>query len=117
MSALPDQKARASALLADLEAAIMALDPAAQLELRQAVARLDEAIVSRALLAALGHLRASDQEYGLAAAASVLGRSERWLRAHRRELRIGYRLAGAGPWRFTQRELDRVRESAIRRHR
>ena len=54
------------------------------------------------------------KEYGLAEAAAVLGRSERWLRGHRRALRIGYQLGGRGPWRFTQRELDRVLESARR---
>jgi hypothetical protein len=52
------------------------------------------------------------KEYGLAEAAAVLGRSERWLRGRRRQLRIGYQLGGRGPWRFAQRELDRVRESA-----
>ncbi len=39
----------------------------------------------------------------------------RRLRGRRRQLRIGYQLGEHGPWRFSQRELDRIRESARRR--
>jgi hypothetical protein len=112
-----DPKANAARLLEALEVAVATLAPEVLLELRPAVARIGEAIVSRALGAALGQAKASEQEYGLKAAAGVLGRSERWLRAHRRELRLGYQLNGGGPWRFTQRELDRVMESARTRRR
>ena len=110
-------KARAAKLIQELEAAVAVLEPTELLEIRPAVARVSETIVSRALGAALGLAKAAEQEFGLKAAAAVLGRSERWLRGHRRALRIGYQLDGAGPWRFTQRELDRVREAAARRRR
>lgn len=109
-----EARARATALLGELEATVEQLEPAAQLEVRAGVVRVGEAILSRALGAAAGQRQASEQEYGLAAAAGVLGRSERWLRAHRAGLRIGYRI-GTGPWRFTTEELARVREKARRR--
>jgi hypothetical protein len=106
---------RADVLLAELEATVEQLEPAAQLDVRAGVVRISEAILTRALGTAAAQRAASEREYGFAAAAGVLGRSERWLRAHRGALRIGYRLAGSGPWRFTATELAQVRESARRR--
>ncbi len=99
---------------------VAGLSPEALLELLPTAARIEQAIVGAALSAALGQGKASvspDREFGLLEAAAALGRSERWLRAHRRELRIGYQLNGRGSWRFSMRELDLVRESAGRRGR
>jgi hypothetical protein len=110
-------RTRAAVLLGELEATLPHLDTGAQLEVRAGVVRIGETILARALGAAASQREASEQEYGLATAAGVLGRSERWLRAHRAELRIGYQLNGAGPWRFTRRELERVQEMAKRRRR
>lgn len=110
-----DARTRAATLIEELEATLPHLEPAALLELRPGVARVGEAMVQRALGAALGVVREAEEELGLVDAAGVLGRSERWLRAHRAALRIGYQLNGAGPWRFTRRELERIREAARRR--
>jgi hypothetical protein len=112
-----EARARAAELLIELETTVELLEPSAQLEIRAGAVRMGETILARALGAAASQREASEQEYGLAAAAGLLGRSERWLRAHRAELRIGYQLNGAGPWRFTRRELERLQEMAKRRRR
>ena len=118
MSALPtpDPKATAVRLVAELAAVVGGLAPEVLAELRPSVVGVAEQMVSRALAVALGRpVPEPAREFGFREAAKVLGVSERWLRGHRRELRIGYRMAGS--WRFSQQELDRVRTSARRRAR
>lgn len=99
--------ARASQLVAELEKLLPDLFSEALLDLQPAVARIEGAIVCRALQAAFEKRREASRDLTLKEAAAPLGMSEQWLRGHRRELRVGYRLGGE--WRFSESELLRLR--------
>ncbi len=122
VNALPtsDLQARAARLVDELEAAVGSLDLAAALEVRAAVARLDQAIVSRVLIAALEAARKPAPPPAAALtleeAAGRMGKSKSWLYHERKRLGMGHKVGGS--LRFAAVDVERyLRFAATRKGR
>lgn len=107
---IPDPRAEAARLVEQLEAVVPSLAPEALLQLRPAVSRIGEAIVSRALSAALeAGRRATPPEPAryltLEEAAERVGKSKSWLYHNRKRLGMGFKVGGS--LRFQAADVER----------